>query len=173
MLIELTCSCGKRLQVSDEFAGRQGQCPACGARLQIPKRDAIVTRVAPTSDEAARPVFAAPGLPGPEGPGAPDDAGTPAAASAASLHAMERGGPVEDHKTKLTNVGCVLTLLSVAVMFGVAVPIVHWRDPATGQALPRAIAILAPVLIGAAVHGIGSLLLRLLGLPVWAERTGR
>src|SRR5262249_51646082 len=62
MPIELTCSCGKRLQVSGEFAGRQGQCPACGGLLQIPERDATVTGVAPSSDEAAQTVFAALGL---------------------------------------------------------------------------------------------------------------
>ena len=36
MAIDLTCSCGKRLQVSDEYAGQQGQCPACGHVLDIP-----------------------------------------------------------------------------------------------------------------------------------------
>jgi hypothetical protein len=61
-------------------------------------------------------------------------------------------------------------LLSAAVSIGVALPIVHWRDPATGQPLPRQIALLAPILIGAAVHGIGSLFLRLIGLRVWARQ---
>jgi hypothetical protein len=86
------------------------------------------------------------------------------------LHDPGRGGPAGGDKEKLTGVGCVLTLLSVAVIFGVALPIVRWRDPATGQPLPREIAILAPVLIGAAVHGTGSLFLRLIGLRVWAKR---
>jgi hypothetical protein len=36
MAIDLTCSCGKRLQVSDEYAGQQGQCPLCGRVLEIP-----------------------------------------------------------------------------------------------------------------------------------------
>jgi hypothetical protein len=169
MLIEMTCSCGKRLQVSDEFAGRQGQCPACGGRLQIPNRDATLTGVVASSDEGAQAVFGAPGLAEPKGPGAPEDAVTPPARSAADLRAME-GGPADDVKAKLTGVGCVLTLLSVAVIFGVALPIVRWRDPATGQPLPRHIAVLAPVLIGAAVHGIGSLFLRLIGLRVWSKR---
>jgi hypothetical protein len=170
MLIELTCSCGKRFQVSDAFAGTQGQCPACGGRLQIPTRDAAVAGVVTPSDDAAQAAFAAPGLAGPQGPGAPEDAVTPAAGSATDLHHLERGGSADDDKEKLTGVGCVLTLLSVAVIFGVALPIVRWRDPATGQSLPRLIAILAPVLIGAAVHGIGSLVLRLLGLRVLAKR---
>jgi hypothetical protein len=85
------------------------------------------------------------------------------------LHDAERG-PAVDDKAKLTGVGCFLTLLSVVVMFGVALPIVRWRDPATGQPPPRLIAIVAPVLIGAAVHGIGSLFLKLIGLRVWAKQ---
>jgi hypothetical protein len=169
MRIELTCSCGKRLQVSDEFAGRQGQCPACGGRLQIPKRDATVIGVAASSDEAAQAVFGAPGLAAPKGPGVPQDAVIPPAGSAADLHAMERGGPAEDDQAKLTGVGCVLTLLSVAVIFGVALPIVRWRDPATGQSLPHFIAILAPLLIGAVFNAIGMGLLRLLGLRIWSK----
>jgi hypothetical protein len=75
----------------------------------------------------------------------------------------------KDDKEKLTGAGCVLTLLSVAVIFGVAIPIVHWRDPETGQPLPRTIAILAPILIGATFHGIGTLILRMVGLRVLAK----
>jgi hypothetical protein len=70
---------------------------------------------------------------------------------------------------KLTRVGCVLTLLSVAVIFGVAIPIVRWRDAATGQPLPRDVAIVGPILIGAAFHGAGTILLRLVGLRIWAK----
>jgi len=51
----------------------------------------------------------------------------------------------------------------------VALPIVRWRDPATGQPLPRDEAILAPFLIGAAFHGIGTVLLRLVGLRIWSK----
>ena len=156
MRIELTCSCGKRLQVSDDFAGKQGQCPACGGRLQIPKRDATVTSVASSSDEAAQAVSAAPRLAAPKGPSAPEDAVTPRGGSATDLHDMERGGPAEDDKGKLTAAGCVLTLLSTAVIFAVALPIVQWRNPETGQPLPRMVAILAPILIGAVFHGIGT-----------------
>ena len=83
---------------------------------------------------------------------------------------MAERNPPDDDKAKLTCAGCVLTLLTVAVIFGVALPIAHWRDPATGQPLPRQIALLAPILIGAAVHGIGSLFLRLIGLRVWARQ---
>jgi len=81
----------------------------------------------------------------------------------------ERISP-DDDKAKPTCVGCVLMLLSVAVIFGVALPIVRWRDPATGQPLPRYVAIVTPLLIGAAVHGIGSLFLKLIGVRVWSKR---
>src|SRR5262245_49323909 len=128
MLIELTCSCGKRLQASDEFAGRQGQCPACGRPLQIPARSATVTGMAPSSDEAAQAVFDPPTLAWPKGPGGKEDTETPPAESAADLHDRERGGLKEDDNAKLTVVGCVLVLLTVAVIFGVALPIVRWRD---------------------------------------------
>jgi hypothetical protein len=77
--------------------------------------------------------------------------------------------PPDDDKAKPTHVGCVLTLLSVAVIVGVAVPIAHWRDPATGQPPPRMVAILAPILIGAAFHGMGTFLLRLVGLRTWSK----
>jgi hypothetical protein len=170
MLIELTCSCGKRQLVSDEFAGRQGQCPACGGLLQIPERDATVTSVAPQSDKSAQAGIAALGLACPKDPAAPEDAVTPLAGSAAESHHMERGGPEEGVNEKLTGVGCILTLITIAVLFGVAIPIAHWRNPATEQPLPRDIAIASPFVIGAAVHRIGSLLLRLISLQVWSKR---
>ena len=31
MAIVLHCSCGRKLQIRDEFAGQEGKCPACGA----------------------------------------------------------------------------------------------------------------------------------------------
>jgi hypothetical protein len=34
--ITFTCSCGKAVQVGDEFAGQAGQCPSCGQTVQIP-----------------------------------------------------------------------------------------------------------------------------------------
>jgi hypothetical protein len=34
--IELTCTCGKKLKVKDEFAGRMGVCPGCGTSIAIP-----------------------------------------------------------------------------------------------------------------------------------------
>ncbi len=77
--------------------------------------------------------------------------------------------PDEDN-ADLTRVGCVLTLLSVALVFGVALPIVRWRDPATAEPLPRSVAIGSPFIIGAAFFGAASLFLRLIGLPVWVKR---
>jgi hypothetical protein len=77
--------------------------------------------------------------------------------------------PAGDDDTKLTAVGCVLTLLTVAVIFGVAIPIVQWRDVETGRPLPRTVAILTPFLIGAIFNAIGIGLLRLLGLRIWSK----
>jgi hypothetical protein len=65
-----------------------------------------------------------------------------------------------------TLAGCLLMVLSLAVIFGLAVPLVRWRHPETGQPLPRSVAIFVPVLAGALCYGIGSVILRLLGLPL-------
>jgi hypothetical protein len=69
----------------------------------------------------------------------------------------------------LTGAGCVVTLLTLVVILGVALPVVRWRDPATGEPLPRTLAILAPFLIGAVFHGICAGLLRLVGLRLWVK----
>ncbi len=82
---------------------------------------------------------------------------------------MPEKNPEEDEKAKLSSAGCVLALLDLAIIFGVAIPIVHWRDPESGQPLPRMIAIFTPVLIGALFHGICEALLRLVGLAVWLK----
>jgi hypothetical protein len=37
MAIVLTCECGRRLQVQDEYAGQEGQCPGCGCSFLIPE----------------------------------------------------------------------------------------------------------------------------------------
>jgi hypothetical protein len=164
MPIELTCSCGKRLQVSDAFAGRQGQCPACGELLQIPEPEAQVTRPAPSSDGAARAVSAAPEPAGPKGPGAPEDGG-----SAAVWHETERRNPEKVGDVQLTGIGCVFTSLSVVIIVAVALPVLRWRDPETGRPLPRMVAIVAPILIGASFLGICALLLQLFGLRLWTR----
>jgi hypothetical protein len=82
---------------------------------------------------------------------------------------VEESNPSGKSKGKMTGTGCVLTLLSVAVIFGLAVPIVQWRDAESGQSLPTDAAIIAPLLIGATFHALGSGLLWLVGLPVWVK----
>jgi hypothetical protein len=77
--------------------------------------------------------------------------------------------PEDDDKAQLTGVGCVLVSLSLAVIFGVALPIVQWRDPATGRPLPRMVAIVSPILIGAVFQAIVTLLLKLIGIRVWSK----
>jgi hypothetical protein len=77
--------------------------------------------------------------------------------------------PAGRDDTQLSGVGCVVTLLSLAVICGAAIPIVRWRDPDTGAPLPRDLAIIAPVLIGATFQGICALLLRLVGLRIWSK----
>jgi hypothetical protein len=49
MAILLNCPCGRKLQIKEEFAGQEGQCPACGATLMIPYADqpVEVAQVAP------------------------------------------------------------------------------------------------------------------------------
>jgi hypothetical protein len=39
--IVLTCDCGRKLQISEQFAGKEGQCPNCGRMLQIPAPEPI------------------------------------------------------------------------------------------------------------------------------------
>ena len=39
MAIVVQCPCGRKLQIRDEFAGQEGQCPACGRTLSIPRDD--------------------------------------------------------------------------------------------------------------------------------------
>lgn len=170
MPIELTCSCGKRLHVSEAFAGRQGQCPVCGKLLPIPDRPDPGSGRAPSEDKEAQDLLAAFGLFDLQGSGAASDAITPPAGSEIELHAKESASPETDDNGKLTAAGCVLTLLSVAVICVVVLPIVRWRDPDTGRPLPRFIAIVSPIVMGAIVHGIGTFLLKLIGLPVWVKR---
>src|SRR5262249_49497816 len=82
---------------------------------------------------------------------------------------MSERMPANDDDAKLTGVGCVLTVLTAAVIFGVAIPVVQWRDAGTGRPLPRVVAIFAPVLVGAMFFAIASGLLRLAGLRVWSQ----
>jgi hypothetical protein len=53
MAILLSCACGRRLHIQDEFAGRQGQCPACGRTLDIPaayRTEVLGARAEPDTD---------------------------------------------------------------------------------------------------------------------------
>lgn len=40
MAIEFSCQCGKRIRVSEKFAGRRAKCPGCGEAISIPSPDA-------------------------------------------------------------------------------------------------------------------------------------
>jgi hypothetical protein len=44
MPIALSCECGKRLRIKDEFAGRSVRCPACRATLDIPEPEEETAR---------------------------------------------------------------------------------------------------------------------------------
>lgn len=82
---------------------------------------------------------------------------------------MADHNPEADDKAELTGVGCILTLLSVGVILGLAVVMVQWRDPETGKALPRTVAIAVPFLVGAVFHGICTVLLQLVGVRIWSK----
>ncbi len=62
MAIHLTCACGRNLKIKDEFAGQEGQCPACGATLMIPYPD----NAAETVEVAEAIPTRAPARPAPE-----------------------------------------------------------------------------------------------------------
>ncbi len=36
MSIEVSCECGKRFTVGDQFAGKRGRCKACGRTVTVP-----------------------------------------------------------------------------------------------------------------------------------------
>jgi hypothetical protein len=63
MPIDVTCSCGKRLRVADEFAGQQGQCPVCGGLVAIPSADAVLPGPPPALPQREQAVTARPGEP--------------------------------------------------------------------------------------------------------------
>jgi hypothetical protein len=53
MPIQLSCPCGKRLQVGEENAGKSGRCPACGRVLEIPAAEPMVAGpLTPAAEEA-------------------------------------------------------------------------------------------------------------------------
>jgi hypothetical protein len=73
----------------------------------------------------------------------------------------------EDSKDERSIVaGCLLMVVCLAVIAGVAVYVVTWRDADSGRALPKKVAIVVPLLAGALCYGIGTTILKVLGLPV-------
>jgi drug/metabolite transporter (DMT)-like permease len=78
---------------------------------------------------------------------------------------VSKSDPKPADEEKLTFVGCVLTVLSLAVILVSALPIVRWRDHA-GRPLPRMVAVFAPVVLGATFHAVGTAILWLFGLKV-------
>jgi hypothetical protein len=48
--IVLSCECGRKLQISEEFAGREGQCPSCGRTMLIPLTGDLVRSSSVVSD---------------------------------------------------------------------------------------------------------------------------
>jgi hypothetical protein len=63
--------------------------------------------------------------------------------------------------------GCLLMLVCVAIIGAVAVYVATWRDADSGRPLPRNVSIVVPLLAGAVCYGIGTAILRILGLPVF------
>jgi hypothetical protein len=55
MTIMLDCSCGRKLVVDDEHAGRQGHCPACGRIVDIPDPNQPHQSLEPLAREGVTP----------------------------------------------------------------------------------------------------------------------
>ena len=49
MPIAVVCDCGKKLNVPDQFAGKQVKCPGCGGGLKVPVAVEVDAPVAPLS----------------------------------------------------------------------------------------------------------------------------
>jgi hypothetical protein len=61
MAIHIKCACGKSLQVAEEFAGKEGQCPHCGNALHIPdteERTQITRQTPPPLPKSKEPASA-------------------------------------------------------------------------------------------------------------------
>jgi hypothetical protein len=136
--IVLSCECGRKLQIKEEFAGQEGQCPSCGRTMVIPSGDdpidaplpattAVEVTEAPpipnrapapepsASPEASRPVILLNHGGGPLGPDCEFFADPP-----------EEIGPVLSAHSTLTTVkrpwspGVRLIVIGVSGLFGLA-----------------------------------------------------
>ena len=77
------------------------------------------------------------------------------------------GPPSKDKDTSQPTIaGIVLMLISLAIIVYVALVVVRWRDPESGIALPRMVAIVVPILAGALFYAIGTGILKLFGIAV-------
>jgi len=69
-----------------------------------------------------------------------------------------------------TLAGCLLTVLSLAVLGGLALLAVRWREPDSDEPLDKEIVVLLVILGWALFYGIGSAILTSLGLPIFKPK---
>jgi hypothetical protein len=79
---------------------------------------------------------------------------------------MAEPEPEDDKDGQSSVAGCLLMVVCLAVIGGVACYVVTWRDADSGRPLPRDAAILVSLFAGALCYGIGTAILRILGLPI-------
>ncbi|MFO0966864.1 MAG: hypothetical protein U0793_14925 [Gemmataceae bacterium] len=77
--------------------------------------------------------------------------------------------PDPQDKSRPTTAGCLLMLLSLGAIVAVALPLLRWRNPATGETLPRYAAVMLPIVGGAVFFSVGAAILKVLGLPISAK----
>ena len=61
-------------------------------------------------------------------------------------------------------------LVCLAVICGVALYVVTWRNADSGRPVPTKIAIMMPLLAGGLCYGVGTMILRMLGLSLILKR---
>jgi tetratricopeptide (TPR) repeat protein len=76
----------------------------------------------------------------------------------------------KDDNSQMTVPGCLLMLLSLAVLSVVAVYLVTWRHPVSGAPLSRWVSIIVPLLAAALCYGGGTAILKFLGVAVDVEQ---
>jgi hypothetical protein len=79
---------------------------------------------------------------------------------------MAQPDPDDGKNEQATAAGCLLIVVCLAAIGGMAFYLLTWRDPETGLALPQKVVIFVPLLAGAVCYGIGAAILQVLGLPV-------